>query len=76
MDLSNIGVVIIVFHPNPNLLESKLKQLGGDVAIVVVDNTTNEVKDIVMNLKNSFGNKDKYTLKQEDKDILKKSSFL
>ena len=46
MDLSNIGVVIIVFHPNPNLLESKLKQLGGDVAIVVVDNTTNEVKDI------------------------------
>lgn len=46
MDLSNIGVVIIVFHPNHKLLESKLKQLGGDVAIVVVDNTPNEVKDI------------------------------
>ena len=46
MDLSNIGVVIIVFHPNPKLLESKLKQLGGDVAIVVVDNTPNEVIDI------------------------------
>lgn len=46
MDLSNIGVVIIVFHPNPNLLESKLKQLGGDATIVVVDNTPNEVIDI------------------------------
>ena len=46
MDLSNIGVVIIVFHPNPNLLESKLKQLGGDVAIVVVDNTPNKVIEI------------------------------
>lgn len=46
MNINRIGVVIIVFHPNPNLLESKLKQLGGDVAIVVVDNTPNEVKDI------------------------------
>ena len=46
MDLSNIGVVIIVFHPNLKLLESKLKQLGDDVAIVVVDNTPNEVIDI------------------------------
>lgn len=46
MDLSNIGVVIIVFHPNPKLLESKLKQLGGDVAIVVVDNTPNKIIDI------------------------------
>lgn len=46
MDLSNIGVVIIVFHPNPKLLESKLKQLGGDVAIVVVDNTPNKVIEI------------------------------
>lgn len=46
MDLSNIGVVIIVFHPNPKLFESKLKQLGGDVAIVVVDNTPNKVIEI------------------------------
>lgn len=46
MDLSNIGVVIIVFHPNHKLLESKLKQLGGDVAIVVVDNTPNKVIEI------------------------------
>lgn len=35
---------------------------------IKLDNNSNEVKDIVMNLKNSFGNKDKYTLKQEDKD--------
>ena len=46
MDLSNIGVVIIVFHPNHKLLDSKLKQLGGDVAIVVVDNTPNKVIEI------------------------------
>ena len=46
MDLSNIGVVIIVFHPNLKLLESKLKQLGDDVAIVVVDNTPNETINI------------------------------
>ena len=46
MDLSNIGVVIIVFHPNLKLLESKLKQIGDDVAIVVVDNTPNKVIEI------------------------------
>lgn len=33
-----------------------------------LDNNSNEVKDIVENLKNSFGSKDKYTLKQEEKD--------
>lgn len=33
-----------------------------------LDNNSNEVKDIVNNLKNSFGSKNKYTLKQEDKD--------
>ena len=32
-----------------------------------LDNNSNEVKDIVNNLKNSFGSKNKYTLKQEDK---------
>ena len=46
MDLSNIGVVIIVFHPDLKLLESKLKCLGGDIAIVVVDNTPNVVIEI------------------------------
>ena len=35
---------------------------------IKLDNNSNEVKDIVENLKNSFGSKDKYTLKQEDKD--------
>lgn len=33
-----------------------------------LDNNSNEVKDIVNNLKNSFGSKNKYILKQEDKD--------
>ena len=33
-----------------------------------LDTNSNEVKDIVNNLKNSFGSKDKYALKQEDKD--------
>ena len=36
MNLCNIGVVIIIFHPNAILLDSKLKRLGNDVAIVVV----------------------------------------
>ena len=35
---------------------------------IKLDNNSNEVKDIIENLKNSFGSKDKYTLKQEDKD--------
>ena len=35
---------------------------------IKLDNNSNEVKDIVENLKNSFGSKDKYTLKQEDKN--------
>lgn len=46
MNLNNIGVVIVVYHPNVKQLESKLKCLGGDIAIVVVDNTPNEVIDI------------------------------
>mgnify|MGYP004656307001 FL=1 len=46
MKLNNIGVVIVVYHPNVKQLESKLKCLGGDIAIVVVDNTPNEVIDI------------------------------
>lgn len=46
MNINRIGVVIIVFHPNPNLLESKLKKLGNDVAVVVVDNTPNETINI------------------------------
>lgn len=46
MNLNNIGVVIVVYHPNIKQLESKLKCLGGDIAIVVVDNTPNEVIDI------------------------------
>ena len=35
---------------------------------IKLDTNSNEVKDIVNNLKNTFGSKDKYTLKQEDKD--------
>ena len=35
---------------------------------IKLDNDSNEVKDVVNNLKNSFGSKDKYTLRQEDKD--------
>jgi len=35
---------------------------------IKLDTNSSEVKDIVNNLKNSFGRKDKYTLKQEDKD--------
>ena len=35
---------------------------------IKLDKNSNEVKDIIENLKNSFGSKDKYTLKQEDKD--------
>ena len=35
---------------------------------IKLDTDSNKVKDIVNNLKNSFGSKDKYTLKQEDKD--------
>lgn len=33
-----------------------------------LDNNSNEVKDIVHNLKNTFTNKDKYVLNKEDKD--------
>ena len=33
-----------------------------------LDNNSNEVKDIVENLKNTFDSKDKYTLKHEEKD--------
>lgn len=46
MNINRIGVVIIVFHPNSRLLESKLKKLGNDVAVVVVDNTPNETINI------------------------------
>ena len=35
---------------------------------IKLDEDSNEVKDIVNNLKNSFGSKDKYILKQEEKD--------
>ena len=35
---------------------------------IKLGNDSNEVKDVVNNLKNSFGSKDKYTLRQEDKD--------
>ena len=35
---------------------------------IKLDTNSQELKDIVNNLKNSFGSKDKYTLKQEDKD--------
>ena len=35
---------------------------------IKLDTDSNEVKDIVNNLKNSFGSKDRYTLKQDDKD--------
>lgn len=33
-----------------------------------LDNNSNEVKDIVNNLKNTFTNKDKYVLNKDDKD--------
>lgn len=46
MNINRIGVVIIIFHPNARLLESKLKKLGNDVAVVVVDNTPNETINI------------------------------
>jgi len=35
---------------------------------IKLDTNSSEVKDIINNLKNSFGSKDKYNLKQEDKD--------
>lgn len=37
---------------------------------IKLDNNSNEVKDIVENLKNSFGSKDKYVLTKNDKDKL------
>ena len=37
---------------------------------IKLDNNSNEVKDIVENLKNSFGSKDKYVLTKDDKDKL------
>lgn len=46
MNMCNIGVVIIAFHPNAKLFDSQLKQLGSDVAVVVVDNTPDETIDI------------------------------
>ena len=46
MNINRIGVVIIVFHPNARLLESKLKKICNDVAVVVVDNTPNETINI------------------------------
>lgn len=35
---------------------------------IKLDNNSNEVKDIVENLKNTFGSKDKYVLTKDDKD--------
>jgi len=35
---------------------------------IKLDNNSNEVKDIVENLKNSFGSKDKYVLTKDEKD--------
>ena len=37
---------------------------------IKLDNNSNEIKDIVENLKNSFGSKDKYVLTKDDKDKL------
>lgn len=37
---------------------------------IKLDNNSNEIKDIVDNLKNSFGSKDKYVLTKDDKDKL------
>lgn len=39
---------------------------------IKLDTNSNEVKDIVNNLKNSFGSKDKYVLTKDDKDKLLK----
>ena len=40
--------------------------------IIVVDNNSNDVKDIVNNLKTTFTNKDKYVLNKDDKDKIDK----
>ena len=37
-----------------------------------LDNNSNEVKDIVNNLKTTFTNKDKYVLNKDDKDKIDK----
>ena len=42
--MDKVGVVIVVFHPNAFELQNKLKHLGADVIIAVVDNTP--VKEI------------------------------
>ena len=42
--MDKVGVVIVVFHPNALELQNKLKHLGADVIIAVVDNTP--VKEI------------------------------
>ena len=36
--MDKVGVVIVVFHPNALELQNKLKHLGADVIIAVVDN--------------------------------------
>ena len=46
MKPTNIGVVVVVFHPDARQLEQKLARLGSNVAVAVVDNTPDETIDI------------------------------
>ena len=48
--LGSIGVVVVVYHPDVSLLTTKLRRLGMELSIAVVDNTP--VKEISIALSN------------------------
>ena len=48
--LGSIGVVVVVYHPDVSLLATKLRRLGTELSIAVVDNTP--VKEISIALSN------------------------
>ena len=55
-----------------SLPEQKERLEIASIKSLELDNNSNEVKDIVHNLKNTFTNKDKYVLNKEDKDKIDK----
>ncbi len=59
-------------HEGFSLPEQKERLEIASIKSLELDNNSNEVKDIVHNLKNTFTNKDKYVLNKEDKDKIDK----
>ena len=64
-----LGLVLKIKHEKVLVYQNKKERLEiANKKSLDLDNNSNEVKDIVHNLKNTFTNKDKYVLNKEDKD--------